>query len=156
MKIAVLMTSVALISTSTLVAFFMIYPAQKACLNDEQVRVLYRRSQHLDAQGKLQSAREGYKQLDLFACNRSKLQSQAIQRSRVIAKNIHQAYDISMQLAEQYRQNHGKYPRDLGAIREFVPNEYLQAFNGFRWVIKEDGSVDIVTGLYGSASFSLK
>ncbi|TAA43700.1 hypothetical protein [Corallincola spongiicola] len=155
MKIALLITFFIFVSAGPVCAIYFLSLTETDCLKIDQVRVILDKSRQLEEQGQLQSARQGYKQIDLYACRRSDEQRYAIDRMMMLGKNIHQAYDVTMELIAIYHQKHGEYPSDLGDIRAFVPDNYLQAFNGFRLITKDDGTVDIVTGLYGSVSFRL-
>jgi hypothetical protein len=140
----------------TLGSVIAIFQYDKDCLNINQVREILTKSKQLEETGKLQQARQGYKMIDIYSCNRSDEQAYAIQRSMIIGTNILEAYDVTMQEIQKYRESHDKYPKHRKDIEGQIPEKYIKAFNGFRLVKKEDGSVDIATGYYGSASFSLK
>lgn len=132
---------------------FLMNPPERECLDSDQVRVILKKAKQLEEQGVLQSALQGYKKIDLYACGHSEEQHYASERGMLIGKDIREAYKLTMELIGVFHGVHGEYPSSLDEVRKNVPNEYIQAFDGFRMVKKDDGSVDIVTGLYGAASF---
>jgi len=135
--------------------FLLALSSKRDCLGIDEVRKILEKSEQLEEQRKLQAARHGYKQIDIYACERSKELSYAVERSMALGDRIHAAYDSTVEAIDLYHQKNDEYPSDLGDIREFIPREHVDAFKGFGFVKNDDGTVAIVTGLYGSVSFNL-
>lgn len=135
--------------------FLLTLSSKRDCLSIDEVRGILEKAEQLEEQRKLQAARHGYKQIDVYACERSQELSYAVERSMALGDRIHAAYESTLGAIDLYHQKNDEYPSNLADIREFIPREHVDAFKGFRLARNEDGTVAIVTGLYGSVSFNL-
>lgn len=72
-----------------------------------------------------------------------------------LSRSVETAYEHAMRAVDSYRSRHGRYPATLADVASDIPAESQTAFGGFRYVRTGDEKAEIVTGLYGSMSFSL-
>lgn len=130
-------------------------PPERDCLGIDEVRVILGKAEQLEEQGKLQAAYHEYKKIDLYSCVRSQELGYAVERSMALGAKTRAAYESTLKAIDLYHQKNDEYPSSLADIREFIPRDHVDAFKGFRFVRNDDGTVAIVTGLYGSVSFNL-
>lgn len=123
----------------------------------QRVNSAYVEAQKLERSGNLQGAYAIYSPLceGGIGIDRSDLPIGACDGARRLTIAINDSYKITMSVLNQYRVDHGRYPDTLKEIREAIPKESLSAFDGFRYVRESDSKADLITGLYGSQSFSL-
>lgn len=110
-----------------------------------------------ERQGHIQVAFQRFNHLceGSFGIRRSDIPEGACEHSVQLMKNIEQAYKVTKIALEHYRLEHGAYPATLDVIEHDIPKESLAAFQGFEYIHSNEKAVEIVTGLYGFATFSL-
>jgi hypothetical protein len=126
-----------------------------SCLADSNVRKHFADAAKLELEGKLQAARSQYKDVDLFSCSHSDLSLAAESNAIRLSKVITTAYNDTQSALEAYVAIHGHYPDSLAEISGAIPERSRLALAGFEYVKNSDGTVGIVTGLYGVHSFDL-
>lgn len=100
-----------------------------------------------------------YKLVDLFICRSAdpdySLQGTAFENAVRLQGSIERAYGEAMQNLRTYRAENGRFPDTLDQIEALTSQQNLAAFQGFKYARRSDESADIVTGLYGTATFGL-
>ena len=111
----------------------------------------------LEARGDFQSAFRRYSTLceGVMEIKRADVPIGACEGAERLSRSIDTAYKHAMRLLDSYRSKHGRYPATLMDVASEIPAESRTAFAGFRYVRTDDEKAEIVTGLYGSVSFSL-
>jgi hypothetical protein len=126
-----------------------------SCLADSNVRKHFADAAKLELEGKLQAARSQYKDVDLFSGSQSGLSFAAESNAIRLSKVITTAYNDTLAALEAYMAMHGHYPDSLAEISGAIPERSRLAFAGFEYAKNRDGTVGIVTGLYGVHTFDL-
>lgn len=129
--------------------------ADKSCLDQEAVRVRMADAAKLELSGQLQAAYARYKEVNNFSCEISTVELEAESEIIRIGSIILTAHDDTRKILDSYFAENGRYPDSLEQIKERIPERSRIAFSGFTYARNSDTDVGIVTGLYGSKSFSL-
>ena len=129
--------------------------ADESCLEQEAVRVRMADAASLEQSGQLQAAYAKYKEVNNFSCEISDVELAAERHIIRIGSTIRTAHDDTRKALDGYLAEHGRYPDSLEQIRDKIPERSLVAFSGFTYARNSDTDAGIVTGLYGSTSFSL-
>ena len=125
------------------------------CISEEKAKQVFAKAEQLEVEGKIQDALHGYKLIGHLGCNNYSLRDKSYDRASKLDAMINEAYKVSMNEINEFHLDNKRYPGSLDEIRSRIPQELIPAFNGFRYSKDDDGSVDIVTGLYGSITFNL-
>lgn len=139
---------------SAAVLIFLFKP-DNGCITPELSAKLYHEAVVFEQANKIQDAYQRYNVVSEQGC-RSPERINAGQRASHLTKAIVKASDDTVTALEEYRKLNGKYPASLEGVRDKIPAESMAAFNGFVYHRESDQKMGVVTGLYGSATFSLR